>query len=378
MNTNNANPTVPTAQNTSPAAPEHTVPFWHEPSEVAYEFNNAQMVTPFWYSNVVYNENAKMVDYGGSIYLNLLFKPVRIVSVRNYSLKKTYEENVDYYVEGNRLVWKEGSKIPYTNDAAAARPFENSVWDKIENNNLNITYVYKPEDWKYNALAFKGSLLPKTMEKLADTNRPFQLCTLGDSITYGWASTSDKDINRPPYMMNYAKQVQAGLELARAGAPVRLNNPSVGGWSTQDALNNLEKVYQNFTPDLVTICYGINDTVKDLTKEQVVANIRTILERIRKQAPDVEFLIIAPISPNPYGAPKPIPMFDYSEVYGALEEEGVAFLDMFGLQEEILKVKRYCDVSGDNSCHPNDYGMRLHAMGILSTLIDYNAQGKSN
>lgn len=353
-----------------PTAKAKYYPFLKEAESVEYAFDIEEITTPFWYGNVMYNEMFKLVDYGNEISSQILFAPVKVVSVRDYALKKEYVEGVDYIVEGNKIIRLEGSSMPYLSENDAKMPYADIVWSKNEDANINITYVYNPEDWTYEAIKYKGDLLPKTVEKLADTERPFNLCTYGDSITYGWASSGAQGINREPKLMIYPRQIQKALAAHRNGGRVNLRNPSVGGWSTVDGLANVQKVYERYVPDLVTLSFGVNDANIKLSKQQVVDNLKKMMRNIREHAPDVEFIIIVPVYPNPVGVPN-VKDFYFSEAYAQLEGPGVAVVDMCQMQEELLKVKKYVDVSGDNSCHPNDFCMRIYTMGVLSTIIDY-------
>ena len=52
---------------------------------------------PYWLGNVIYNELALPIAYeDGQAYANLLYKPLRVVSVMDQTLKTTYTEGVDY------------------------------------------------------------------------------------------------------------------------------------------------------------------------------------------------------------------------------------------------------------------------------------------
>lgn len=347
-------------------------PLYKEAGSVEYEYGIKQMTAPFWQGNVIYNETFKLVDYGDEISSLILFEPVKIISVRDYTLKKEFTEGVDYRVEKNKIIRLEGSPMTYLTREKANNPYPNMVWDEAENCNINITYVYDPDAWTYEDISYKGALLPKTVEKLADKDRPFQLCVYGDSISYGWAASAD--IGRPPRTPNYAKQLRLALSEHREGGKVSIHNPSVGGWSTADGLNSIDKVCSHFTPDLVILAFGINDTNAEFSKEKVNENITRMMDIIKSSAPEAEFIIVAPISPNPIGAPKPIAQYDYSASYKKLEGPGVAVVDMYNFQNEITKTKKYVDVSGDNSCHPGDFGMRLYTMCLLEAIIDYQSK----
>ena len=72
--------------------------------------------TPFWKTNVMYNEAATfIVREDGSITAKLYFQPTAILSVKSNDLKTTFTEGVDYTwdKESNILTLPAGSSIPY-------------------------------------------------------------------------------------------------------------------------------------------------------------------------------------------------------------------------------------------------------------------------
>ena len=78
-----------------------------------------KMSQPYWLGNVIYNELALPIAYeDGQAYANLLYKPLRVVSVMDQTLKTTYTEGVDYTIdaENGRLLIPEGSSIPLLNE----------------------------------------------------------------------------------------------------------------------------------------------------------------------------------------------------------------------------------------------------------------------
>ena len=81
-------------------------------AETVYPNYNADIyseniVRPFWQSNIIYNEpcvpfgrwdNSNEYGYGTACALTK-FKPIKILSVKDHTLKKTYVEGVDYVVD---------------------------------------------------------------------------------------------------------------------------------------------------------------------------------------------------------------------------------------------------------------------------------------
>ncbi len=62
-----------------------------------YSYTAEQRITPFWTSNVMYNESLTMEENnGGNIVGKLLFVPTSIISVVDAKLQNEYKEGVDF------------------------------------------------------------------------------------------------------------------------------------------------------------------------------------------------------------------------------------------------------------------------------------------
>ena len=95
-----------------------------------YSYTDEQRITPFWSSNIMYNECLSMEENnGGNIIGKLLFVPTRIISVVDAKLQNEYVEGKDYrWIEGtNQIEWLEGSSIPYFYNGALSGLKENGT-----------------------------------------------------------------------------------------------------------------------------------------------------------------------------------------------------------------------------------------------------------
>ena len=71
---------------------------------IEYKFNDKEISDPFYKGNVVYNESVLLTkdDETGEISGNLMFKPTKILAVKDYTLKtKDYRQDVDFTLDGN-------------------------------------------------------------------------------------------------------------------------------------------------------------------------------------------------------------------------------------------------------------------------------------
>ena len=386
--------TPATGATTAPAVPgeRREYPLKLEPEEqVNYAFDEAQMVQPFWYGNVMYNESLCLIEReDGSKTGDLLLTPKRIVSVRDNSLKREYVEGVDWeWDEGTKTIrWLEGSSIPYfTADDIAGKDslgnlLSSSEQDKygrmlfgeevhctgpwLYEKQIAVTYVYDETEWDGPNTEFKGANLPKTLEKLQN-GEDLHVTVFGDSIFEG-ADSSSK-YNRLPQVPMFPQLLEYGLE-AEYGGEVTIYNPSVGGKDSEWGKQQAPEVAKTET-DLAIIGFGMNDSVR--LGVQTAENVQAIMDAIRAENPDCEFIVCSCIVPNR----KSGYMFNQGQLpaaYGALETEGVAAVDIYSTHEKILQTKDYIACTGNNVNHPNDWLARLYAMHLLSALIDDQAK----
>ena len=105
----------------TPAAsptPKPAAPSKDDSPEYKYTLN--EMTMPIWQSNTMYNECVTFHENeDGSITGNLLFKPIRIIAVRDVTLKIELKEGVHYKLDENdpsKVIWLPGDEtfsIPY-------------------------------------------------------------------------------------------------------------------------------------------------------------------------------------------------------------------------------------------------------------------------
>ena len=363
-----------------------------------YETELDKNAMPFWRTNIMYDECVTMIDRGdGTITAKMLLTPVKIIEVRDVTLKKTYTEGKDYtWNEGtNTLSWLEGSEIPYftENDLAgkdqngnkipawgdtAAGWNESNPWDALGRGRMGealfcvsefyyskqiaVTYENQYEDWQGSVTEYQGDKLPKTIAKL-EAGDDLVTYIYGDSIFVG--CDSSKMYGREPRQDYFFKLMEKVLEEKYDGNIV-LRNPSVGGMDSTWGANNAQTLVAEKSPDLVLIGFGMNDGGK--TGEQVATNIRSIIDTIRASNPDCEFIVVTPMVAN-VNSGYLSTQGQFSVALEPLSGEGVAFVDMFTVHSDILKRKDFSATSGNHINHPNDWLIRVYAMNLIACIM---------
>ena len=345
-------------------------------------------MTPFWKGNIVYNEAVfPITDENGIILpLGLMYEPTEIISVKDYTLTRTYKEGRDYALtDGKLTVIPTGQICPHHHSAIHPRlnphdlPFEIlyphadakgfDYWsesNEISLCYLSVTYIHN-DTWHSITPESIREKLPRTAARL-ECGEPFTVSAIGDSVTAG--AKSSRSSNLAPFVDAYPEMTVKALE-RKYGSKIEFHNRAVGGTLSTFYLDKVNDTVIQYSPDLVIIAYGMNDSSHErhgLTNEEFEKNIREHISYIKEKLPEAEVLLIASV----YGNRTTFPEERYESHAGILKKiasdtEGVALCDPFNIEKILLDDgrKKFIDFMADNMVHPNDYGMRLIAQTIV-------------
>jgi lysophospholipase L1-like esterase len=354
------------------------------PLDEPWPFDTARL-KPFWQSDTMDGESVLFVQDGKDAQprADLLFEPTKILSVCNSSGEVIYVEGRDYvWHPGTReITLPQGSRIPSKTPhelrrPAGSQPFPLTHRDgkgeilfggghEYHDMQTAVTYEHKPNVWQGTAASFAGDRLPLTIQALKE-KRSLTIAVLGDSISTGcnasgWAKTA-------PFQPAYDDLLAAKLE-KDYGAKVTVKNFAVGGTDTGWGLANITKVL-GVKPDLVIFAFGMNDDPGGRSAESYQANIKAMIDAVRKVRPKTEFILVATMLGNPDWTlihPELFPQ--YRDALAKLCGPGIALADMTSIWAELLKRKKYWDLTGNGVNHPNDFGHRVYAEVLSSLLI---------
>ena len=343
-----------------------------------------ELLRPFWEGDVVEGETVLFIrsDDSEEASASVLFPVRKIIAVRNSAGDVTYEEGKDYtFTPGSReIVLPEGSRIPSRTPAELRRPAGTQKYalthrdgdgEIFFGSNLEyaemqtcITYEHEPADWEQPLPEFDVNALPRSVHRLVN-REPLSIVVLGDSISAGANSSFLSDA--PPYQPAYPELLPLHLH-ARFALPVELTNLSVGGTTTDWGITQVEKVVEA-SPDLVILAFGMNDAAGRSAKEYG-ENTAAMIEAIRAELPDVEFILVASMLGNPDWTrlqPELFPQF--RDALAELCEPGIALADLTAVWTGFLERKKDWDQTGNGVNHPNDFGHRVYAQ-VISALLD--------
>ena len=100
---------------------------------------------------------------------------------------------------------------------------------------------------------------------------PITIVAFGDSLTHGALSGTFN------YESVYWNRLRQRMNALCDYVPVNVINAGIGGATAQDSLSRIERQVLSHSPDLVIVCFGLNDI--NGTLEEYLASLREIFER---------------------------------------------------------------------------------------------------
>jgi lysophospholipase L1-like esterase len=347
----------------------------------AWQFS-AEQLQPFWSSTIMRGETVLFVQDadGESARACLLFEPTRILSVCSASGEVRYEEGKDFvWHAGSRVIaLPAGSRIVFKKPADLRRPAGSQPYalthrdgqgeilfgggHEYQDMQTVVTYEHD-ERWPRAAPVLAREQLPRTLARLTE-KKGLKIVLLGDSISTGCNASGWAKV--PPFQPPYQDLLVKNLE-ATYGGKVSLDNLAVGGTDTAWGLANISKVV-DAAPDLVILAFGMNDSA-GRSAQDYQANIRAMMDAVRKAKPEVEFILVATMLGNRDWITLHHDLFpQYRDALAQLCGNGTALADMTSIWEEFLQRKKDWDLTGNGVNHPNDFGHRVYAQ-VLSALL---------
>ena len=347
-----------------------------------------EYLRPFWKGGKITNETVMFVgkeDVGV-----LLYKPRKIISVKNYFLDREYIQGKDYLVKDNKIYrlsdeipfWQESEYYPTVFERyrigankeicdrlGGERFLKYGEGDTFTKMQIAVTYEHCGK-WNGPTPRDKSEKFSRVLKKLK-SGTPCKFLFYGDSISTGCnASGTPQGGNVPPYMPPFPDLVCEYVR-EKYGTETELINTSVGGMDTKWGLNNIEERVIACSPDLVFIGFGMNDPATP--QKDYRAMITEMVEKTHKALPDADIMLLSSILPNNESDENWFANQRFFREDLAKTEKNydfVGFADVTEMHAYILSAgKRYRDATANNINHPNDFGHRLYAQVILSTLL---------
>ncbi len=379
---------------------------------------------PFYRSQIQYDEGFFLLaEADGTIApVDLAFPAAEVLEVRSNDLKTLYREGTDYTVnEAGQLVIPAGSAMTAMTqeafftagsdtwlyyDGSDYRPVTNNT-DALYAHQYTVTYI-RTEAFGLDMSAVGQADNLTHFSAKVQAGDDITVLVLGDSIAAGAGVKA---------FGKWADQVAAGIDAATAGS-VSLVNAAVPGIHSaeyaaimKEAMGLLAEgegwdqvaagirtdaetkwndliVPNAAEADLAIIAVGANDAggwcgATGKPVEEYASSVRTMIDYVRAQNPDVSVVLVSSMQTNPYiytnSSGEKLAAADfgaYAEalngIVGDIDYENslnAAFADVYAVEEELLKSKKIEDMLGDNRNHPSDYMTRIYVQVILDTIL---------
>lgn len=378
---------------------------------------------PFWKGDTVYHELFWPIMADGAaedddLIVNTLYPITDVITVKNGTNTVDYVEGKDFYVNGNgQLVIPAGSAInrmpfsDYIFDTPRSVIYKGKSYDskKIgtplaeyaqyvgkymyfsEGNNIQINHQYSisyrhTETWPEDAINpnedYEADALPITRQKL-ENKEAFNMVFYGDSVTAGGNQTGPNGVS--PYVPHWRNQAADKLEqiYGYTDTEINVSHRAVGGktsaWGAHGDNNEApdefaKNRFAGDNPTLFVLAFGLNDRNNGDTAKYK-SNITSIVNQIHEIYPVCEFLLVSNSMPNPlYETTASRTQYEgvLEEIVTEFRAKGLSIdcAKVQSMHKQILTVKEFRDMSGNNLNHQNDMLSRLYAQTLVAYITN--------
>ena len=200
---------------------------------------------------------------------------------------------------------------------------------------------------------------------------------LGDSVSHGCL------VHNIDYENVYWNRLKKRLNALRDFVPVNMICAAISGTTANASVSRLEKQVLNHDPDMVIVCFGLNDVNGSL--ETYLRSLRTIFERCLASGAEVIFM--TPNMMNTYVAEDtPKKWWDYAHktaemqtsgkmdqyIFSAIrmaEEMGVTVCDCYSKWKELSKTQDVTMLLENRINHPTMEMHKLFADSLYDIII---------
>ena len=207
---------------------------------------------------------------------------------------------------------------------------------------------------------------------------PITIVAFGDSVTHGCVGPDE--IN---YETVYHNRLKKMLNEYRDYMPINVVNAGIGGITAKDSLERMDKQVLAHNPDLVIVCFGLNDV--NGTLEDYVDSLKIIFERCTEAGSEVVFM--TPNMLNTYVADDTEQRWwEYAHktaemqnggkfdlyINSAIEvakNSGVAVCDCYGYWRELSKTEDVTQLLANRINHPTKEMHKLFADMLYEVIM---------
>lgn len=311
------------------------------------------------YAEPIYSTVNKLDD-------SLLFEPKGFVTAYNPVSGVVLKNNTDYTVNGKSVTinpsrFVQVAPADFTNPTSTDPRFNFRLKDDYNQYQFPVTYE------KNESLPLYATGDVDSLRKMISEKNELKVTFFGDSITF-----IDDYVNKPTEFTQppYAYLVNAYLSMMK-GEGYKWYNAAVKGWNTNNAVASIDDKFLKHDSDLYIIAFGMNDGV-DVTPETYISNMEKLINAVQAKKPEAYIVIESSTLPNPEWV---LPHHDYFAAYAkgianlTHKYNKVVFLNLTATWSDILNRKSYWSITLNGANHPSDFGHRVIAEALLTTLL---------
>ena len=215
------------------------------------------------------------------------------------------------------------------------------------------------------------------LEQLIE-NGPITIVAFGDSVTHGAVGAGEMN-----YDTVYWNRLRLMLQAKYDYVPVNMINAGIGGITAKGSLARMDKQVFAHSPDLVIVCFGLNDV--NGTLEEYIDSLKEIFARCAEKGVDAIFM--TPNMLNTYVAEDVEPKYkDYAAVTAGYQNEGrmdkymeaacslaaemgVKVCDCYSKWKELSKTHDTTQLLANRINHPTTEMHKLFAEALYETIV---------
>lgn len=188
---------------------------------------------------------------------------------------------------------------------------------------------------------------------------------LGDSVTEGCFGFADDVRGSTDYEMVYHAQLKRMLQKLYGTLPLNIINAGIGGESSPAGLARLDRDVLRHQPDLVVVCFGLNDTGLGMERIDSYKNaMNAILARLKEE--NIETIVLTPNMMNTVP-----PHFHYPNEYEEYAAKIAGYMSDGTMDAYMQCARDAAAANGAYLCDVYAKWRKLEAAGVnINNLLD--------
>lgn len=209
-------------------------------------------------------------------------------------------------------------------------------------------------------------------------NGPITIVAFGDSITHGCLGANEID-----YDTVYWNRLRQKINKVRSYVPVNVINAGIGGMVAKDSITRMERDVFSHNPDLVIVCFGLNDV--NLPLDEYLSALTTIFDRCAEK--DAQAVFMTPNMLNTHvGDKTPERYLKYAEITAEIQnsgkmdtymsaacklakDKGVLVCDCYSKWKELAKTTDITELLANGINHPTREMHELFAQSLFDVIF---------